>query len=1203
MSAKAACCFVENGNPCDCGGVYQVTLHQLERTVAAKRAKNQPELLYDYFVTCNDEKYWVCAEHAYDIIKAHLAETYEVASGKARMERRDMIKEILWCTGTHENQDPGQAEKLAAHIVESNAPPKPDTPRRVSRPTGDHPVVGDDKVMKLRKLFDRALPFIHVQSFTYVLMITMLRSVLILNGIFEYGRHVWHGDKEGTDFLRFCAVLYTVVGAPGIELLRGGAVPKDAQQTVDGIYDLRLKNIPCIPGARQIRNYIATPFRIQDMIRASEPLVDAALAFFGGGQMMLGATFDCVYGETYFEVVKDLDQKYVLLGGSSVDGLVSAALDADRAAGLDKLEAKDHATKLMTVVLHLIVGKDKEKRPKATLVAVIPIHDETGVIISNVYLELRRLIFARGSWLVFGGGDGAVPNLEAWRIVSSKSKGDQNTVLSDVEDDADLPFWSAGDDDQHNTKGLKRDAFGEWMLVNGKLIRLDRQLAELRGFVPSVGAADVELSVAGDPSFSSVGGVKLVDVLGPVRAVKYHEEFAAKATIDVIDPKDTMASRPAHKCGQLGPHLREVGLTHEAHYCDLMAQAEQFARGLDENGNTVTPRQNLEKIEDLTSKLTAMRDACESRLEQGSRGGTRRRGFITEQLFALFLSSAVAWRGIIELAEKNGMAERLRNTLPYSAVNETEHNIMRRIDKHLRISTVLRGLSKIVAATSIIHDLARSWVYPGGMGAEGDYRNTLDDSPEKRSAALERFARDEKYDFELTTSTARKKAFIGDAKPERGWKPPAVLSKLAAATLAGVRRVKLAFRDAVVHAKGGGDAAKYGKTASKRRSLLARAMEAPHLLKRVDAKGRARAFQVGKVFLVDGSAAWMLDCVGKLDAPTVICRQHPEKAVLELDVLSKETYTVSFDSIYAISWDLRHDSTPQDKDGVVVITLAIVSSGLLQILALELVKKDVNTCRMLMNLQGLQPTILESALVEGGVPTPRAQLLRAVVRDPLVGEPTLSVDGHETPWQRVDLAQAVSAMRGPARLAVVPTTEPPPSLQSLIVAASATTGGLALKPAKAARRRKRALPEAVAGPRTVVAKIEQSDKDALEKELVRNLKSLEAKWKGLYVRDEGMGFSGEILNFEWKNRSSGVRPAQFCAVIESHDGNVCESYSVLDLPEMVIAAESEQPEGVVLVYDRQQVDEFELLGDEEAKEMERMIPDEESEDEDEEDEL
>ena len=125
----------------------------------------------------------------------------------------------------------------------------------------------------------------------------------------------------------------------------------------------------------------------------------------------------------------------------------------------------------------------------------------------------------------------------------------------------------------------------------------------------------------------------------------------------------------------------------------------------------------------------------------------------------------------------------------------------------------------------------------------------------------------------------------------------------------------------------------------------------------------------------------------------------------------------------------------------------------------------------------------------------------------------------------------------------------------------------------------------------------------MKKNLVRNLRSLEAKWKGLYVRDEDLGFSGEILNFEWKDRNSDVRPAQFCAVIESHDCSVCESYSVLDLPEMVIAAESEQPAGVVLVYDRQQVDEFELLGDEEAKELERMIPDEESEDEPEEGEL
>ena len=56
-------------------------------------------------------------------------------------------------------------------------------------------------------------------------MFTML--LLSLNGIYDYGRKIWSGDTEGTGVLRFYAVLYTVVGAPGIELLRpgGGAVP------------------------------------------------------------------------------------------------------------------------------------------------------------------------------------------------------------------------------------------------------------------------------------------------------------------------------------------------------------------------------------------------------------------------------------------------------------------------------------------------------------------------------------------------------------------------------------------------------------------------------------------------------------------------------------------------------------------------------------------------------------------------------------------------------------------------------------------------------------------------------------------------------------------------------------------------------------------------------------------------------------------
>ena len=47
-----------------------------------------------------------------------------------------------------------------------------------------------------------------------MIIFTMLRSVLILNGIYDYGRSIWSGDTEGTGFLRFYAVLYTVVGGP-----------------------------------------------------------------------------------------------------------------------------------------------------------------------------------------------------------------------------------------------------------------------------------------------------------------------------------------------------------------------------------------------------------------------------------------------------------------------------------------------------------------------------------------------------------------------------------------------------------------------------------------------------------------------------------------------------------------------------------------------------------------------------------------------------------------------------------------------------------------------------------------------------------------------------------------------------------------------------------------------------------------------------
>ena len=64
---------------------------------------------------------------------------------------------------------------------------------------------------------------------------------------------------------------------------------------------------------------------------------------------------------------------------------------------------------------------------------------------------------------------------------------------------------------------------------------------------------------------------------------------------------------------------------------------------------------------------------------------------------------------------------------------------------------------------------------------------------------------------------------------------------------------------------------------------------------------------------------------------------------------------------------LNPNARPSDKNGVVTITFAIVGHEHLQLLSITLLKKDINTCRMLVNFKPLQKVILESAVlaVEG----------------------------------------------------------------------------------------------------------------------------------------------------------------------------------------------------------------------------------------------
>ena len=294
-------------------------------------------------------------------------------------------------------------------------------------------------------------------------------------------------------------------------------------------------------------------------------------------------------------------------------------------------------------------------------------------------------------------------------------------------------------------KGIKRDLFGHQIWVDGEVLRFDHELADLRGFLEAPGSDEFRLTAEGDYSKSRVGGKKLVDVIGdPAETEEYHRDVAGLITKAVVDAKDSMASDPARRCAKSVEILKKVGLKRAAHYCEIMRDVDTFARGYD-----ATPRENLGRIEQANRKLEKLRDACKRDLEQGSRGMQRNRGFISEVLFRLLKQVETAWRGVIQLAEANGRSEGLRSTPMFSAVNETEHGVMRRVCPSLQISAVAREMGKVLVNSALVHDLARPWLFPVGAGAESCYQLSLDDGPKVRRAAMVEFRKTRRRAFVL----------------------------------------------------------------------------------------------------------------------------------------------------------------------------------------------------------------------------------------------------------------------------------------------------------------------------------------------------------------------------------------------------------------------------------------------------------------------
>ena len=703
------CCVRIRGVSCDSPGMYEADPTRLDRAAAFPRSNRNGAFTWDESVSLvSQRKRWVCGEHVFDVCQPCLVEPYGLASSEQQVKRRDFVK-VVEC------------------VAAAATPVAPSPPRRrhtiaggpLPQPLGQ---AAPEKDL-LTKLFEEARPLISQFSFFYSFLVTALRHVLYLNGkaIEGQGGHIWHGDKHGTDVLGWSGAVLSISSKSTLNAISGGAIPEDTVTMVDGRFDLRLLALPGIPSVRQLQRYMNNQWPLEKVIAPSQELVDVALNYLGLGNpqnRMLALTIDAVYGESHAEILRKLDGEYVVVGAATKEDLRAAAWRASDLGDLLKLDENNVATELFSVVL-----QDFHSQRKC-LISLIPINKETGALVAKIFLKVRDFVFFRGSWLVFAGGDGARSNIEAWRRVALVSKGDATTDLRRVERVEDLPFAWSGDDNQHNTKGLKRDADGDVIFIGGELVRVDRAVALLRGFVPDPGSADVVLATPGDTSYSTVRGRSLVEVLPDGAASTFHQEYSKVCTKIVVDSKDSMASRPAELQGRLGSFLRRVGLDAEATYCDLIWSSHCCARAIDvDDGRALSPTENLAQMRAFTGKLTGIRAECVDKLEQGSRGAARLRGFISEDLYRLFLQSEKALDFIIKVAEASGMSEGLRSTLPYSEANETYHGVLRRIDKQLRISSVARATSKILTVMMLIVQQARSWPWRVGAGADGCYES------------------------------------------------------------------------------------------------------------------------------------------------------------------------------------------------------------------------------------------------------------------------------------------------------------------------------------------------------------------------------------------------------------------------------------------------------------------------------------------------
>ena len=222
---------------CLCAGNIHVTDDQITKTEARFSSGRG----FGAKIEFDDESEpLMCADHAFNVIKAHADEAAHSATGQ-NMKMRVFVHDILMVTGSHEVSPSAEVTSLTIRRPKMTAEPEED---------------------ELTKTFKAARAYISDDCFIYTFSMAQYRHILHLNGVPGYnpagrggGRHPrFMNSFEGKDVLRFFSVFKITRGNTSVRALRGGSLERKGAliKNAAGHVDLRFVNL-LVPSERILR--------------------------------------------------------------------------------------------------------------------------------------------------------------------------------------------------------------------------------------------------------------------------------------------------------------------------------------------------------------------------------------------------------------------------------------------------------------------------------------------------------------------------------------------------------------------------------------------------------------------------------------------------------------------------------------------------------------------------------------------------------------------------------------------------------------------------------------------------------------------------------------------------------------------------------------------------------------------------------------